>query len=236
MTSFLLKLIAIFTMLIDHSSFLFYGHAFSWMRCVGRLAFPLFAFQICEGYIHTHNLKKYYIRLLILAFVSQIPYSWFTYTFIGHFSPNIVFTLILGLFCISLYDYFNKTFQNKSKSIQIYYKLISLFLIALLSVVANELNFDYGYYGVLLIFIFYVFHHNKKIMNLCTILLTIVFFMPHFIASGFHKYYIILCLCTLIPILFINMYNGKKGKNFKLLFYIFYPLHITIICIISQLI
>ena len=66
MTAYILKLIAIITMVFDHSGYLIYGHI-SWMNFVGRIAFPIFAFQINEGYIHTHNLKRYFIRLIIFA-------------------------------------------------------------------------------------------------------------------------------------------------------------------------
>ena len=80
MSAYVLKLIAIITMLFDHSGYLIYGHL-SWMNFVGRIAFPIFAFQISEGCIHTHNLKKYFVRLIIFALISQIPYAWFGYCF-----------------------------------------------------------------------------------------------------------------------------------------------------------
>ena len=104
MTAYVLKLIAIITMLFDHSGYLIYGHL-SWMNFVGRIAFPIFAFQISEGYIHTHNLKKYFVRLIIFALISQIPYAWFGYCFFSKMSLNIIFTLILGLLSISIYEF-----------------------------------------------------------------------------------------------------------------------------------
>ena len=73
MSSFVLKIIAIISMFLDHLSYSIYGH-FSWLNYLGRLAFPIFAFQITEGYSHTKDLKKYFLRLGIFALISQIPY------------------------------------------------------------------------------------------------------------------------------------------------------------------
>ena len=76
MSSFILKLIAIFSMTCDHISYLIFGR-FSFLNYIGRFAFPIFAYQITEGYIHTSNLKKYFLRLLVFALISQIPFMLF---------------------------------------------------------------------------------------------------------------------------------------------------------------
>lgn len=233
MTAFTLKLIAIISMIFDHSSFLIYGSQFSWMRCIGRIAFPIFAFQISEGYIHTHNLKKYYLKLLIFALLSEIPYLWFTNTFLVNSKINIIFTLILGLLSINIYDYANKASENKNGNMKFYYKFNAIALIILISILAWKLNFDYGYYGVLLVFLFYILRKKKLLMNISMIILTTIFFLPNLMASSFHRYYIILTLCTFLPLIFISLYNGKKGKNYKLSFYIFYPVHFIVLCLIN---
>ena len=237
MTAFILKLIAIITMLFDHTSFLIYnGASFSWMRCVGRIAFPIFAFQISEGYVHTKNIKKYYIRLFIFALLSEIPFAWFYYIYIGDFSVDVIFTLLFGLLSINLYDMFTNYSKNNAKSIQILYKFVSFTFIGIIAFLAEKLSFDYGYYGVLLILLFYIFRDKKILMNIFAIILTFIYYMPRFIKYNFHKYYIILFFCTLIPLIFINLYNNKQGKKIKWLFYVFYPLHLLIICIIQQFI
>ena len=48
---------------------------YAWLTWVGRLAYPIFAFLLVEGYIHTCNLKKYLGRLLFWAIVSEIPFN-----------------------------------------------------------------------------------------------------------------------------------------------------------------
>ena len=60
MTSFVLKIIALITMFIDHLGYAIYGK-FSYLNYIGRIAFPIFAFQISEGFVHTKNIKKYFI-------------------------------------------------------------------------------------------------------------------------------------------------------------------------------
>ena len=114
MTSFVLKIIALITMFIDHSGYVFVG-SFSFCNFIGRIAFPIFAFQISEGYKHTKNLKKYFLRLGIFALISQIPFSLFSFKYHGGniLILNVFFTLFLGLLSIYLYDYINNLLQKQ---------------------------------------------------------------------------------------------------------------------------
>ena len=237
MTAYTLRLIAIITMVFDHSSYLFYGAHLSWMNFIGRIAFPIFAFQISEGYIHTHSFKKYFMRLLIFALISQIPYAFFKYSFSLDMNLNIIFTLILGLMCIAIYDLLHYKAKEKcvKKNEQFSYNLLGLIIVLCISVFADLFNFDYGFYGVFIIFLFYLYHNNKILMNTFVSILTFIYYMPYFMASNFSLIYVGLFFCSLIPLIFINLYNGQKGKNQKLLFYIFYPLHLLILCIIYKL-
>ena len=107
MSAFVLKIIALISMACDHTSYLIYGK-FSFLNYIGRLAFPIFAFQISEGYIHTNNLKKYFMRLFLFALISQIPFSLFRSSYISGFGLNIFFTLFLGLGAIKIFDVFYK--------------------------------------------------------------------------------------------------------------------------------
>ncbi len=234
MTAYALRLIAIVTMVFDHTSYLIYGSNLSWMNFIGRIAFPIFAFQISEGYIHTHNLKKYFTRLLVFAIISQIPYALFKYCFSLSMNLNIIFTLILGLLAIIIYDLLYRKAKESliKKNEQFSYKLLGFIIVLCIAVFAEIFNFDYGFYGVFIIFLFYLYHNSKLLMNLFITLLTLMYYMPFFMASHFNLLYIGLFFCSLIPLVFINLYNGKKGKSQKLLFYIFYPLHLLIICLI----
>ena len=122
MSAFVLKIIAIISMTFDHMSYLIFGE-FSFMNYIGRIAFPIFAYQITEGYIHTHNLKKYFFRLFIFALISQIPFMLFSSLLSDEISLNIFFTLLLGLGAITIYDALNKI-ERKNKITHISYNLI----------------------------------------------------------------------------------------------------------------
>jgi len=106
MSAFVLKIIAMITMTCDHVSYLIFG-GFSFLNYIGRIAFPIFAYQISEGYIHTSNLRKYFLRLLVFALISQIPFSLFLSMYSDNFYLNIFFTLLLGLLAITVYDKLN---------------------------------------------------------------------------------------------------------------------------------
>lgn len=255
MTSFTLKLIAMITMFIDHFGYAIMGQ-FSFFNLFGRLAFPIFAFQISEGFIHTKSVKKYLLRLIIFALISQIPFSLFTY-YIVHSNPftlNVFFTLAFGLVSIYIYDLIIKLFDKicndiKSKNSELnteneksykhknaYLNFLKLFSIIIgiaiacvLAYCANVLNADYGFWGVIVVFAFYVFKKNKLISTIIFFLLCIAKYLITFIQSGFNYLYILLCLSTFASICFVNSYNGKQGIKIKYLLYIFYPLHLLLL-------
>lgn len=229
MSAYILKLIAIITMTIDHSSYLIYGANLSWMNYIGRIAFPIFAFQISEGYTHTKNLKKYFSRLILFALISELPYAWFSYAFFSGIKLNIIFTLIVGLSSIYIYDLLVQ--KGKKESISSY-KLLGVMIAVFLGLLADGIGLDYGFYGVFLIFTFYTLRNNTILKNLGIIILTFVYYLPTLMVANFSLSIIVLAIFSLIPLIFINLYNGKKGKNFKLLFYIFYPMHLFALCLI----
>jgi len=215
MSSFVLKIIAVITMLIDHSGYVIFND-FSFMNYIGRLSFPIFAFLITEGYEHTSNLKKYLLRLLLFAIISQIP---FMLLFTGDFTLNILFTLALGLLAITVY--------NKFKN-----KLIGFLFIIFSAVLAQLLHFDYGWFGIAIIFIFYIFKNNKINMNFFFYITVFLNYFYYFAYTARIEYLLIFisCALSLIP---INLYNGKKGKNIKYFLYAFYPLHLIALYLIK---
>ncbi len=215
MSAFVLKIIAVISMSFDHVGYLIFGNI-SFFNFIGRLAFPIFAFQISEGYIHTRNLKKYFLRLLLFAFISQVPFMLFHSIISTSFSLNIFFTLLLGLASIYIYD--------KSK-----YKVLGIAVAILLGLIANYTNCDYGFYGVAIILIFYIFKNNILYADIFFILATLIRYLIPAINNGFYTIYLYLFIFTCLPSLFFAAYNGKKGKNTKYLLYLFYPIHLLII-------
>lgn len=80
MSAFVLKLIAVASMLIDHAAYslflagVFTGRGYVYMRAVGRIAFPIFAYMIVNGFEKTHDVRRYFSRLALFAVISQPVY------------------------------------------------------------------------------------------------------------------------------------------------------------------
>lgn len=216
MSSFALKVVACFTMFLDHIGYFIYSGRISFFNFIGRLAFPIFAFQISEGYCHTKNLKKYVFRLFIFALISQIPFMLFHNLISSGFAISVFGTLLLGLFCIIIYDKFD-------------FKPLSIVISIGIALISELIHCDYGFYGVAIILLFYIFRNNKILMNLSFIICTVLKY-----AYFIYKYnntiiYACLCAFTIFPLLFINLYNKKQGRKLKYFLYIFYPTHLLII-------
>ena len=217
MSAFVLKIIAIITMFIDHVGYLVNDGKLSYFNYIGRIAFPIFAFQISEGYIHTKNLKKYFLRLFLFALISQIPFMLFDRIITNEINLNIFFTLFLGLATIFIYD--------KCK-----YKILGILAGVAIGLIAQFSHCDYGFYGVAIILIFYIFKNNFINASLFFTLATAIRYSIPLIKYGNANNRItMLFLFTCFPIIFIALYNGKKGKDTKYLLYLFYPIHLLLI-------
>lgn len=226
----ILKLSAIIFMLLDHMwATIIPGN--QWMTYVGRMAFPIFAFQIAEGFIHTSDFGNYAKRLFIFALVSEIPFNLFYgSSYIYPFHQNVMFTLLLGLLAVKAISKFQAERTLKNGAIAVGGGLGAVILGAVGFV-------DYGAMGVMTVILFYLFRDFPfawlaQLVGMY--LLNIHFFSGMFIpielfgrtfefqTQGF-------ALLALIP---IHLYNGKKGKGgkfFKYSMYVFYPLHMLIL-------
>lgn len=220
MSSFVLKLIAIITMFIDHFAVVFIpwsSDLYIPLRLIGRLAFPIFAFLLVEGFYHTRNIKKYLTRLGIFAVISEVIFDlafYKTYFYKEH--QNIYFTLFLGLLTIYLMSMTERKFQNNLLLVN----LINAGITLVSCFIAQFLNFDYRFMGILLIIAFYLFRGKKFLLALTMLVLS---------GDLIQAFYIF----AMIPIAF---YNGKKGRNIKYFFYVFYPAHLLVLYIARLLI
>ena len=119
-------------MFLDHYHYVIGGSEI--LNVVGRIAFPIFAFTLSEGYVHTRSLKKYLLRLFIFAVSIQMPSVLLGY----NYPMNIFFTLFLGLLSIYIFSL---------KKINIILKII---LIGFILFFSQKFKLDYGMYGILL--------------------------------------------------------------------------------------
>jgi len=199
------------------------------MRLVGRIAFPLFAFLIFEGFMHTSDYKRYLIRVGLCALVAEIPFNLIVSTSAtiygitnvstSVFYPqhqNTVFTLLLGLFML----YGMKRFETDVLNPKAAFKqwLGQLLCVVVACILSVLLRTDYSYIGILFIAMLFFFRTNKKLQ----ILFGCIVFLSTNIAS----------LLAFVP---IAMYNGHiiRSKKFKYFFYIFYPAHLLLLYLIS---
>lgn len=239
-----LKLIAIIAMLIDHmASIIIWSlyldacivdgihmmgdcipekakqlyHIYVFMRSVGRITFPIFAFMLVEGFLHTSNLKKYTIRLFLLAMLSEIPYDLANSGKIVAFrGQNVIWTLVTGL--ITLYYIKNTEKYKMGKRITL--TILTIFLGEIMVLLIQG---DCKLGGILLISALYIFRNRPKHLIIAVIIALSM------ISIGFMW----IQLYGLIALLFIRYYDGTVGKGNRYLFYIFYPLHLLILGLIN---
>jgi len=122
-------------------------------------------------------------------------------------------------------------------SLHIVYKIFGILVPICLGLLATYINTDYGFYGVAIILLFYMFRNHKYVMAgsfaIATIINYIFKIYSSIAAYGQNievlRIYIILCFCTIAPILLMLLYNSKKGKDTKHLLYLFYPVHLLLI-------
>ena len=213
-----LKTIAMVFMLVDHIAYVMIERGLGYggdlyminrtMRSMGRLAFPIFCFTIVEGFQRTSNSREYLKRLIIFALISEIP---FDLAFRGRmFSmdlQNVFWTLAFGLAAMIIY---NDVFMAGWK------KAIGLLVCFYLP---YRFHTDYSVYGVLAIFLMYLF--RKEPIKMCM--------------AG----YILLLLQNPIEVwaifgfVLILLYNGQRGRENKKIYYWFYPAHLMVLVLLK---
>ncbi len=222
----ILKIIAILSMLIDHIGAVFFEELLIF-RIIGRIAFPIFAFFIAEGWQFTKSRKKYVVLIAIFAVASQVPYMFLFEKII----LNVLFTFLLSLLLIYQYDAIAKNSENR----EIY--AINFVLTNIVILCFSVFNlFDYGYMGVILPLTIYIFRNNKnkKMLAMAFLLIFLSLSIVFNDVSNFYYYMQFFSLFALLPLYF---YNGKKGKiNLKYFFYFFYLVHILVLLIFKLLI
>lgn len=228
LTSFDLKIIAILAMTINHIGFVFKDiyNPLWWQityLTIGKITFPIMAYLLNLGFQKTKSKTQYIIRLGIYALISIIPYH---YT-IGINTDatiyplnNILFTLMIGLLLITILDKL-----KPSKMMQV------LFLIIASSITFNS---DWNIIGVLIIYFFY---KDSKVESKTSIIIAATTSIINFIATLDITSFTYLGIILSIPIL--KNTNDERGYSNNLIkhgFYIYYPLHLSVLFILHLLI
>lgn len=206
-----------------------------WMTYIGRMAFPIFAFLIAEGFIHTSSFKKYSLRLLGFAVITEKPFNLFySSRFFNPYHQHVLFTLLLGLLAIYVIDNLKKNHTAKNIG-------LSVLWLALICIAATIGFVDYGFLGMITVVMFYLlrdFPFAWFCQLIAMILINIVFFeglvVPvEILGKTFEIPTQGFAVFSLIP---IWLYGGRKGRSHKALqygFYAFYPVHMLILYLIK---
>lgn len=231
-----LRWIALGAMLLDHLwAMVVPGN--QWMTYVGRIAFPIFAFQIAEGARRTSSFRRYALRLLVFACLSEIPFDlMYASTAFYPFHQNVMFTLLLGLLAVRGLDRARRERTAGAAALGAL-GLLGAWLAGTVGMV------DYGGMGVLTVAVFCVFRGFPlaRLGQLaCLILLNMVFFKGEYVSLELFGRALELqtqgfALLALIP---IWLYGGEKGRGGRALqygSYVFYPLHMLVLYLVKFL-
>lgn len=218
MSIFLLKIIALITMLIDHIGYFFIqDDSYLFYREIGRISAPIFLFVFTEGFLKTSNRKKYQRRLLyssIIMFIGNYILSLFC-TQMYPLNTNIIFTMFLCSLILNLLE------NNKS----ILYKcfFISFILIPIYYA-------EYSYIALSCVIIYYIYlkelekQNNKILVKFIFVVIYLIYFLIYMIIiDNPIQYFMVL---SLFPILFYNFKLGFKNKYIQYFYYIFYIGHL----------
>ena len=241
MTSFLLHILAMAFMLCDHLCATLLP-AQEWLTCVGRLAFPIFAFMIVEGYFHTSDVRRYLARLLVFAAISEVPFNLiFGSAAVYPYHQNVLWTFFLGLLSIIAIEK-GKAFAKEKGKVWISV-CISILVVLAGFAAGTVLMVDYYGIGVLMVLVFYFFRGRAwwcyAGQLICMYLLNVVLLGGYYYTFeiGGHTFEVVqqgLAMLALVP---IWLYRGRQGyhaKWFQYLCYGFYPGHLLLLYVIWQ--
>lgn len=207
-----LKWIAVLTMVIDHVGAILFPDQI-WMRVIGRVAFPVYAYCLAEGFRYTSDYRRYLGRLALFAILSEIPFDLAFYGVPFSFAhQNVFFTLTLGLILLWVLERCREQL------------LLCAGAFAVLCFLAQALHMDYGAGGLLMVFAFYLARQGTSPW----IGWGIFVFINLFGYAGGVQWAAILAL---LP---IGLYSGKAGKKKQRFFYWIYPLHLLLLWIIEK--
>lgn len=174
------------------------------------MALPVYAFLLVEGYRHTADIKRYILRMVLLALVSELPYDfamcgrWFDFS-----EQNPLFGMVIALLLLYFMDYFGKRQKGRGMLLRLVLVLAALLWVLLLRV-------ELGVFLVLLPAVLWIFAGNGALTTAMGVAVSIA----HFPAP--------------LGFIFNHFYSGKKGGIDRRLFYVYYPLQLLVIGLIGK--
>lgn len=216
-----LKLIALAAMTCDHIGVQLFPQAV-FLRIIGRLAMPIFAYMIAQGCRYTRNRTRYLLTIAATALVCQLVYFFA----MGSLYQCILVTFTLSVLLIYALDSLLKKPSVPTAAVAV----LALFSARFVSTVlpgllpGTDFHIDYGFWGILLPAFIYFGREKWQSLLLCAAGLILLS------RGNSIQWYSLLAL----PLL--ALYNGTRGKaNLKYLFYIYYPAHLVVIYLLGLL-
>ena len=216
-----LKILAMLSMVLDHVGDMFFPGV-TWLRMVGRLAMPIFSGGIAEGFAHTRDRKKYLCRMGIFALISEIPFDLAFDGKVGFAHQNIMLTFFLAIAALMLFDWIRG--ETEAKQIPVGKTALGVAAVAAVAAVSLLLRADYTVFAVIAVFLFYVLRRCHPLLRsgVGVAFLALTRTVGYYCATGL----------SFLP---LALYNGKRGKGLKWLFYVFYPGHLLLLAALKAL-
>ena len=246
-----LKWIAIIGMVLNHMVFAWWEVLPLWLAfplyAAGGVTFPIMAYFVVEGYKHTSNLKKYFLRLFLFGLVS-IPFHMLVFR--DGYGMNILFTIMLSLLALLLYD-------------KIKIRVLFWISFVLLLVVTTVFLMDWYIIGPIVVLMYYIIKDENKRRIWPGIVAGVFWFVliglgllglfaiqaaidagydvesmftgvaMDFFSVEFFMVSMTFIIGCVIGALLVRRYNGERGKRMKWLFYAFYPLHLAALAAVA---
>ena len=233
-------MMAMLFMLCDHMWATVVPAGNDWLTCIGRLAYPIFAFQISESFAHVPDdaFKKFIGKMFIWALITEIPFDlMYGGTWFYPFHQNVLFTYVIALALMWI--------AERARRKHWLAGLLAFIACMGIGYVLGYITFvDYYGCGIMMVLMFWYFRHFR-----CGWIAVIagMVWINGFLLAGY-TYDITLfgttfafpqqafALLALIPIF---LYNGQRGRDSKVISfccYAFYPAHILILYLISRFI
>lgn len=240
LTGSALKWVALVTMLLDHlGATLVWNQVLAeptvgWVLCytllrtIGRVSFPIFCFLLVEGFFHTHSRGRYALRLTLFCFLSEIPFDLAVNPvengLMEWSSQNVFFTLLLGFLALWACAEITRRWPGWLG------RLGQIGVVLLAATAAELLGTDYGAFGVALIAALYwgrTWPGLGQSWNL--VLLGSVAVLGYcWLKDNWIEFY------AIFGLLLTLCYNGRRGRQPKYLFYLFYPAHLLLLGLLER--
>ena len=232
-----LHILAMGFMLCDHMWAMVFP-AQEWLTCLGRIAYPIFAFMVVEGYTYTHNLRRYTLRMLCWAVLTEIPFNlMYGGSIFYPYHQNVLWTFLLSLLLMSLIERCRLRFKAG----------VAIPLSAGLAAVGFVLGYaamtDYYGVGILTVLMFYFFRGKtwkKRLLQfLCLYLLNVKMLGGYNYIFQLFGYEVEIAqqgfaLLALLPIWLYQGRQGIRNRIFQYFCYAFYPVHMLLLFVVRE--